>query len=350
MIRIIREEDEPKAELMRTFDLSDVQAEAILNMRLRSLRKLEEMELKREYDQLSAEKEGIEALLGDETLRWKTIASQIRDTKKKFGQKTELGRRRTEIGEAPSAVVVPLEALVEREPITVILSEKGWIRAVKGHVDVGAENGQRFKEGDALKLSLHAQTTDKILVFGTNGRFYTITGDRLPRGRGFGEPVRLIVDLPNDTDIVALLVYRPGQKLLLASRAGRGFIVSEDDVVAQTRAGKQVLNPAAGDIATHCIQITEGQDTVVVVGDNRKLLAFDLEELPEMQRGRGVIFQKYKDGGMKDVTVIRLEDGLSWKWGEKTRTENDLTPWRGKRGGSGKLPPSGFPRSGKFSE
>ncbi|EKV31454.1 Topoisomerase IV subunit A [Caenispirillum salinarum AK4] len=349
VIRIIREEDEPKTELMRTFELTDVQAEAILNMRLRSLRKLEEMELKREHDQLSEEKEGIEALLGDEGLRWKTIAGQIRDTKKKFGQSTELGRRRTEIGEAPSAVVVPLEALVEREPITVILSEKGWIRAVKGHVDVGADNGQRFKEGDSLKLTLHAQTTDKILVFGTNGRFYTITGDRLPRGRGFGEPVRLMVDLPNDSDITAMLVYRPDSRLLLASRSGRGFIVSEDEVVAQTRGGKQVLNPGKDDTATHCIPLAEGQDSVAVVGDNRKLLVFDLEEVPEMQRGRGVILQKYKDGGMRDLTVFRAEDGLSWKWGEKTRTETDLTPWRGKRAGAGKLPPSGFPRSGRFS-
>jgi topoisomerase-4 subunit A len=349
VIRIIREEDEPKAELMRTFDLTDVQAEAILNMRLRSLRKLEEMELRREHNSLSEEKDGIEALLGDEGLRWKSIAGQIRETKKKFGQSTELGRRRTEIGEAPSAVVVPLEALVEREPITVILSEKGWIRAVKGHVDVGGDQAQRFKEGDGLKLALHAQTTDKILVFGTNGRFYTLTGDRLPRGRGFGEPVRLMVDLPNDTDITAMLVYRPGQKLLLASRTGRGFIVSEDDVVAQTRAGKSVLNPGEGDMATHCISLNEGQDTVAVVGDNRKLVVFELSEVPEMQRGRGVILQKYKDGGMKDLTVFRGEDGLSWKWGEKTRTETDLTPWRGKRASAGKLPPSGFPRTGRFS-
>ncbi|SOD94330.1 DNA topoisomerase IV subunit A [Caenispirillum bisanense] len=349
VIRIIREEDEPKQELMRVFGLTDVQAEAILNMRLRSLRKLEEMEIRREHDSLSGEKADIITLLNDEGVRWKTIADQIRDTKKKFGQHTALGRRRTEIGDAPSAVVVPLEALVEREPITLILSEKGWLRAVKGHNAVTGDDTTKFKEGDALKMTLHAQTTDKILILGSNGRFYTVTGDRVPRGRGFGEPVRLMVDLPNDSDIVAMLVYVPGRKLLLASDGGRGFLVAEDDVVAQTRAGKQILNVADKERATHVVPVEEGQDSVAVVGDNRKLLVFALEEVPEMARGRGVILQKYKDGGLRDLMLFKAADGLSWRLGEKTRTETDLTPWIGKRASSGKLPPAGFPRSGRFT-
>ncbi len=348
VIRIIREEDEPKQELMRVFGLTDVQAEAILNMRLRSLRKLEEMEIRREHDGLSAEKAGLIALLNDEVLRWKAIADQVRETKKKFGQHTALGRRRTEIGDAPSAVVVPLEALVEREPITLILSDKGWLRAVKGHAAVTGDD-TKFKEGDALKMTLHAQTTDKILILGSNGRFYTLTGDRVPRGRGFGEPVRLMVDLPNDSDIVAMLVHVPGRKLLVAADSGRGFLVSEDDVVAQTRAGKQILNVADKERATHLLPVEDGQDSVAVVGDNRKLLVFALDEVPELTRGRGVILQKYKDGGLRDLMLFKGADGLSWRLGEKTRTETDLTPWIGKRASSGKLPPAGFPRSGRFS-
>jgi len=345
VIRIIREEDEAKAALMAAFGLSDVQAEAILNMRLRSLRKLEEMEIRKEHDALSAEKSELEALLADEGKRWATIADQIKETKKKFGQKTELGRRRTAIADAPSDVEVPLEAMVEREPITIMLSEKGWIRAVKGHQD-NVEDA-RFKDGDKLKLFLKAQTTDKILLFGTNGRFYTITGDRIPRGRGFGEPVRLIVDLPNDADVTTLLVHQPGRELLLASRSGRGFRVKEDEVVAQKRAGKQVLNVADGDQAAFCLPVSG--DTVAIIGANRKMLVFDLDEIPVMAKGRGVILQKYKDGGTSDIKLFRADEGLTFKRGEQTRTEEDVTPWRGKRASVGKLPPTGFPRSGKFS-
>ncbi|MGC2854142.1 DNA topoisomerase IV subunit A [Novispirillum sp. DQ9] len=344
VIRIIREEDEPKAELMRTFNLTDVQAEAILNMRLRSLRKLEEMELRTEHEKLSAEQADLRALLEDEGKRWSAIADQVKQTKKAFGQATELGRRRTELAEAPSGVVVPLEAMVEREPITIMLSDKGWLRAVKGHQDDVSD--AKFKEGDSLKLVLKAQTTDKILILGTNGRFYTILGDRIPRGRGFGEPVRLMVDLPNDAEISHMLVHVPGRELLLATDAGKGFRVKEDDVVAQTKAGKQILSVPDGAKAAYCLP-TDG-DTVAIVGDNRKLLVFDLEEVPVLNKGQGVKLQVYKDGGTADIKIFRAQDGLTFKRGEQTRTESDLTPWRGKRAAPGKLPPNGFPKSNKF--
>jgi topoisomerase-4 subunit A len=317
-------------------------------MRLRSLRKLEEMEIRTEHDKLSAEKAGLEALLASDELRWKSIADEIALTKKKFGQHTELGRRRTDLIEPPSATVVPLEAVIEREPITVLLSEKGWIRAIKGHAD--SLDDAKFKDGDQLKLALHAQTTDKILVYGTNGRFYTILGDRIQRGRGFGEPVRLVVDLPNDAEICSLLVHQPGRRLLLAAKDGRGFVVSEDDVVAQTRSGKQALNVAAGTVAAFCVPIGADDDSVAVLGDNRKLLIFDLEEVPQMSRGRGVIFQRYTDGGVADLKVFANKDGFTFKRGEQTRTEADTTPWRGKRASAGKLPPQGFPRSNRFGE
>lgn len=344
VIRIIREEDEPKPELMRAFTLTDVQAEAILNMRLRSLRKLEEMELRGEHEKLSVEQASLQGLLDDEGKRWSAIADQVKETKKKFGQATELGRRRTDLTEAPTGVVVPLEALVEREPITIMLSEKGWLRAVKGHQDDVSD--AKFKEGDALKLALKAQTTDKILVLGTNGRFYTILGDRIQRGRGFGEPVRLMVDLPNDAEISHLLVHVPGRELLLASSAGKGFRVKEDDVVAQTRTGKQILSVPAGTRTIFCMPV-EG-DSVATIGENRKVLVFDLDEVPVLNKGQGVKLQAYKDGGMSDIKLFTAADGLTFKSGERTRTEPDLTPWQGKRASAGKLPPNGFPKSNKF--
>lgn len=346
VIRIIREEDDAKASLMATFSLSDVQADAILNMRLRSLRKLEEMEIRTEHDKLSAEKAGLEALLASDELRWKSISDEVALTKKKFGQHTALGRRRTDLIEPPSATVVPLEAVIEREPITVLLSEKGWIRAIKGHAE--SVEDAKFKDGDQLKLALHAQTTDKILVYGTNGRFYTILGDRIQRGRGFGEPVRLVVDLPNDAEICSLLVHQPERRLLLATKDGRGFMVNEDDVVAQTRSGKQVLNVAAGTVAAFCVPVRPEDDSVAVLGDNRKLLIFALDEVPQMTRGRGVIFQRYADGGLADIKLFADKDGFTFKRGEQTRTETDTTPWRGKRASAGKLPPQGFPRSNRF--
>ncbi len=344
VIRIIREEDEPKAVLMKRFDLTDLQAESILNMRLRSLRKLEEMEIRKEHKALSAEQKDLRALLKDEGRQWKVIADQIVEMKRKFGPHAEGGKRRTDFGDAPAAVVIPLEAMVEREPVTVICSEKGWVRTIKGHVEANGE--LKFKEGDRARFALHAETTDKLLLLGTNGRFYTLGVDKLPGGRGHGEPIRLMIDLGNDQDIVALLVHQPGRKLLVAASDGRGFVVPEDDVLAQTRGGKQVLNLGGGAEAQACA-IVEG-DHVAVVGDNRKLVVFGLGEVPEMTRGRGVILQKYKDGGLSDVKVFRLKDGLTWKIGERTRTETDLKPWLGQRAQAGRLPPRGFPVNNKF--
>ena len=344
VIKIIRNEDEPKPPLMKRFKLTEAQAEAILNMRLRSLRKLEEMEIRKEIDALETEKKELSRLLKDEKRRWARISEEITDIRARFGKKTPLGARRTEIGEAPSATVVPLAALVEREPITVICSDKGWIRAAKGHISDAAEI--KYKEGDRARFVLHAQTTDKLLLLGTNGRFYTLAGDKLPGGRGNGEPVRLMIDLGNDQDVVALMVHEPGRKLIVASGDGRGFIVPEDEALAQTRAGKQVLN-VSGDVEAQACCIATG-DHVAVVGKNHKLIVFPIDELPEMTRGRGVKLQSYKDGGLVDVKAFTLKDGLSWKSGERVRTETDLRPWIGKRAQAGRLAPKGFPHSNRF--
>jgi topoisomerase-4 subunit A len=345
VIRIIREEDEAKPSLMKAFGLSDAQAEAILNMRLRSLRKLEEIEIRKEHDLLSAEQADLQTLLADPARRWTAIADQIAETQRKFGQATLLGKRRTELGEAPGAVVVPIEAFVEREPITILLSEKGWIRAMKGHMD--QLDGVKFKEGDQLRFALKAETTDKILFYATDGRFYTVGGDKLPSGRGFGEPLRLMIDLANDADIALIFAHRPGRKRLVATDGGRGFVIDEAEALAQTKSGKMVLNLGDGEKAAFCSPV-EG-DAVAVIGDNRKLLVFLAEEIPVMTRGRGVMLQKYRDGGMADVKVFNLAEGLSWKSGERTRTESDLTPWIGKRASVGRLPPTGFPRNNKFT-
>jgi topoisomerase-4 subunit A len=344
VIRIIRFADEPKAELIRRFGLSEVQAEAILNMRLRSLNKLQEMEIRTEHAALSAEKADLEALLADPGRRWNTIAEQVKATQKAFGAATLLGKRRTELGDAPSAVVVPIEAYVEREPITMVLSDKGWVRALKGHAD--SPEALKFKEGDQLRFMLKAWTTDKILVFATDGRFYTIGGDKLPSGRGHGEPLRLMIDLANDVEIATVMVHKPGRKLLVASNAGRGFVIEETEVLAQTRTGKMILNTGDGEKAAFCLPM-EG-DAVAIMGDNRKLLVFLAEEIPDMSRGRGVILQKYRDGGTADIKVFTLAQGLTWSLGERTRTEPDLTPWLGKRASIGRLPPTGFPRNNKF--
>ncbi len=344
VIRIIREEDEPKAKLMKRFKLTDGQAEAILNMRLRSLRRLEEMEIKTEHKELSDEQKSLRGLMRDEDKRWKAIGEEIAEIAKTFGAKTALGKRRTEIGEAPSDVVIPLEAMVEREPVTVVCSEKGWIRAMKGHMtDL---SGVTYKEGDAERFVLLAETTDKLLVFATNGRFYTLGVDKLPGGRGHGEPLRLMVELGNDQDVVGVLVRKPGRKLVVAASDGRGFVVPEDEVLAQTRAGKQVLNVAAP-VMARAVTPAEG-DTVAAIGENRKMLLFALSQLPEMTRGRGVRLQKYKDGGLSDVKVFTLAEGLSWKLGDKMRVETELKPWIGERSQAGRLPPNGFPKTSKF--
>ncbi len=352
VIRIIRKENEPKPVLKKQFKLSETQVEAVLNMRLRALRKLEEEAIRKEHAELTEEEAELKKLLRDANKPldkggrvWAIVTEQIQKIRKAFGPKTDLGKRRTELGEPPSDVVVPLEAEVVREPVTILCSEKGWIRALKGHAENGVD--AKYKEGDRARFSLRAQTTDKLLVFATNGRFYTIGVDKLPGGRGFGDPVRLIVDLPNDQDIVNLQIYRAGQKLVVASADGRGFVVSGDDVLAQTKNGKQVLN-VSGDVEAAACARVEG-DMVAVIGENRKLLILPLDELSEMSRGRGNIIQRYKDGGLSDITTFNQAKGLSWTLGSgKTRTETQLMDWMGKRGGAGRLPPKGFPKSGKF--
>ncbi|MGB0694131.1 MAG: DNA topoisomerase IV subunit A [Rhodospirillaceae bacterium] len=346
VIRIIREEDHPKAELMKTFELSDVQAEAILNMRLRSLRKLEEMELRKEHSALSEEKAEIEALLADEGKRRKALGSQIRGVLKTFGPETPLGKRKTDVAAAPSAVVVPIEAMIEREPITVLLSAKGWIRAMKGKIDPEGAGG--FKEGDKLAFWLHASTTDKILMFDSAGKMFTLGGDKLPRGRGFGEPVRLMVDMAEDADPVAVLLAAPEQKLLVASTSGRGFVVEAGSVIAQTKSGKQVLGVEKGEKALLCMPIGEKDDHVATVGTNRKLLIFPLDQIPVMTRGKGVILQRLKDAKLSDAKSFVWEEGLSWPSGDRTRTESNPMGWLGNRAGQGKMPPSGFPRGNRF--
>ena len=345
VIKIIREKDDAKAELIKALKLTGGQADAILNMRLRSLRKLEEMEIKGEHSALTRERAELDKLLKDPKLRWKEISGQINDIRKRFGDKTALGRRRTEIGDAPAAVDVPVEALIEKEPITILCSDKGWIKAARGHLDDVGE--VKYKEGDKHKFALNAETTDKLIVFATNGRCYTIACDKLPGGRGYGEPVRLMIDLGNDHDVVAMFIYKPGTRLLVASSTGRGFVVPEDDVVASTKGGKQILN-VSGDEEGAGACIVEG-DTVAVIGDNRKLLLFPLAEVPEMARGRGVFLQRYKDGGLSDLKTFTLADGLTWVTGAGVRTETDLMAWQGKRAQAGRLPPKGFPRSNRFS-
>ena len=346
IIRIIREVDEPKAELMARFGLSEVQVEAILNLRLRTLRRLEELAIRKELEGLAKEESALSALLASERRQWGAIAKEVRETQAQFGGDTPLGRRRTELAEAPAAVEIPAAALVEREPVTVLCSQKGWIRTVKGHNGAVAE--QRYKEGDGPRFVVPAETTDRLVVFGTNGRFYTIPIDRLPGGRGQGEPLRLMIDLPNEHDIVAMFPYREGMEFLLASSDGRGFIVDGEEILAQTRAGRQVLTPGKGAVARLCVPAQAG-DVAAFVGDNRKMLIVDLAEIPAMSRGRGVILQRYRAGGLADAKVFRFADGLSWRQGEnRTRTETDLMPWRGSRGATGRLAPPGFPRSNRF--
>ena len=347
VIRIIREGDDPKAEMIARWELTEAQAEAILNMRLRALRRLEEIEIRKELDTLSGEEAQLTRLLSSERRQWRAIAKEVGETAAEFGGETMLGRRRTSLAAAPEPVEIPAEALVEREAVTVLCSEKGWIRAVKGHNISAAE--QKYKEGDGPRFAVAAETTDRLIVFGTNGRFYTIGVDRLPGGRGQGEPLRLMIDLPNEHDIVAMFPHRPGMELLVAASDGRGFVVDGEEAVAQTRAGKQVLTPAEGAAARVCAQAESG-DAVAFVGDNRRMLIVKLDEIPLMTRGRGVILQRYKAGGLADAKVFRLADGLTWRQGEnRTRTETNLDAWLGARGAAGRLVPNGFPRSNRFS-
>ncbi|MEL6677178.1 MAG: DNA gyrase subunit A, partial [Pseudomonadota bacterium] len=368
VIEIIRTEDEPKPVMMAEFELTDVQAEAILNMRLRSLRKLEEMELRKERDDLLVERAELEDLLESEEAQWSRIADQLRETKKTFGAPRDFrgitfaddlaelkskhgadypaAARRTGFADAPKVEDVPLEAMIEREPITVVCSQMGWLRAMKGHIALDSD--LKFKDGDGPRLMFHAETTDKLVMFGTNGRFYTIGADKLPGGRGMGEPVRLLVDLPNEAEVLTLMVHKPGRKLLVASSAGDGFVVLEDEVVAQTRSGKQVLN--LRDAHAAVCRPLDG-DHVAVVGENRKVLIFPLAELPEMARGKGVRLQKYKDGGLSDARTFTLEEGLSWKDpAGRTRTETELGDYVAKRASAGRMAPRGFPRDNRFSD
>ena len=368
VIDIIRYDDDPKVALMaedwskphiralseRDYqppakgegELTDNQAEAILNMRLRSLRRLEEMELNRERDALMQERADLADLLDSDRRQWKRVGQDLNDVRKLYGKATALGARRTQFADATETTDIPYEAMIDREPITVICSKMGWIRAMKGHVELSLE--QKFKDGDGPRFAFHAETTDKILVVAESGRFFTLFGANLPGGRGMGEPVRLMVDLPNDTGITDLMIFRPGEKLLLASDAGDGFIVPSEELVAQTKAGKAVLTVRDGGKAAVCTPVRG--DSIAVVGDNRKLLVFPVAELPEMARGKGVRLQKYKDGGLSDAITFTLVDGLSWKDpAGRTRTETDLAEWQGARATAGKMAPRGFPRDNRFT-
>ncbi|MBH9537444.1 DNA topoisomerase IV subunit A [Novosphingopyxis sp. YJ-S2-01] len=351
VIEIIRTEDEPKAVMMEEFQLSDRQAEAILNMRLRSLRKLEEMELKRERDQLAKEREGLVKLIDSPARQRTRLKKDLAELRKDYAEDTALGARRTGLEEAAATVEVPLEAMIEREPLTVIVSRRGWIRAMKGHGnDV---SGVKFKEGDELAFAFEAQTTDKLLVATASGRFYTLGADKLPGARGFGEPIGSMVDIDGGNAIVKVLAARESGRLLLAASGGRGFVANMDDLIAETRKGRQVVNPKGKAVLSVVREIDASHDQVAAVGENRKLVVFALSEMPEMTRGQGVMLQRYKDGGLSDATTFRLEDGLSWTMGgetERTRTvdKDDLLPWRVARGAAGRLPPNGFPKDNRF--
>ncbi len=348
VIKIIREKDEPKPALIKAFKLTDVQAEAILNMRLRALRKLEEMEIRREHESLTTERKELKSLLASKDKQWKMIAGEIKALKDQFGQKTEIGRRRTSFAETPEGVEVDLaEAMIEKESVTVVLSEKGWIRAIRGHQT--EPESLAFKEGDKLKSFVKAQTTDTLLLFATNGRFYSLGADKLPGGRGHGEPFRLMIDIEEAADAVELFVHQPGRKLLVAGSGGHGFIVNEDEVLAMTRKGKQVLNVPEGEGAVVVAPVSG--DSVAVIGENRKLLLFPLSELPEMPRGKGVRLQRYKDGALSDAKVFDKKEGLTYLDAAQrsfTLSATELRDWWGQRAQAGRLPPKGFPKSGKF--
>jgi topoisomerase-4 subunit A len=351
VIQIIREEDEPKPVMIAEFMLTDRQAEAILNMRLRSLRKLEEMQLRRERDELIAEREELQKLIDSPARQRTRLKKDLATLRARYGPDTPLGARMTLIEEAGPAREIPLEAMIEREPVTVIMSKRGWIRAMRGHVDLANPEAMKFKEGDGPAFFFHAQTTDKLLLAAANGRFYTLAADKLPGGRGFGEPVRLMVDIEGEGNIVALLSATGASKLLLASSDGRGFITSAAGAVAETRKGKQVVNLRPGAKLVIVRPIKPEDDYVAAIGENRKMVVFPLTELPEMGRGQGVTLQRYRDGGLSDATTFRFAEGLSWGMGGesgRTRSETDLSPWRTARGAAGRMPPNGFPRNNKF--
>jgi topoisomerase-4 subunit A len=347
VIRIIREEDEPKPALMKRFDLTDMQAEAILNMRLRALRKLEEMEIRRENEALIKEQKGLKGLLKSDDEQWARIGEEIKGIKEKFSKKTAIGKRRTDFAEAPDVEADLEEMMTEKEPVTIVCSEKGWIRSMKGHLE--DTSGLSYKDGDRGKFVVQAMTTDKIMLFSSSGKFFTLEASKLPGGRGHGEPVRLMADLDAADQIVALFVHQPGTRRLLASTDGDGFIVAEDECVANTRKGKQVLNVKAPVEAQACVTVPEGADHVAAIGENRKLLIFKLAEVPEMARGKGVRLQKFKDGGLSDVQCFKLKVGLAWVDSSgRAFSVTDLGEWLGERAQAGRLPPKGFPKNNRF--
>ncbi|MGZ2405372.1 DNA topoisomerase IV subunit A [Rhizobium ruizarguesonis] len=349
VIRIIREEDEPKPVMMARWDLTDNQVEAILNMRLRALRKLEEFEIRKEFDELTKEKGEIEALLSSDDKQWQTVAWEIGEVKKKFAKATEVGRRRTQFADAPETDEEAVQqAMIEKEPITVVISEKGWIRALKGHIADTAT--LTFKEGDGLKIAFPAQTTDKILIVTTGGKAFTLGGDKLPGGRGHGEPLRIMVDMDNDQAVLTAFVHDPSRKQLIVSTAGNGFVVPEAELVANTRKGKQIMNVALPEETQLLVPVSG--DHVAVVGENRKLLVFPLAQVPEMSRGKGVRLQRYKDGGISDVRCFAISDGLIWEDSAGrtfTKNKDELAVWLADRATAGRTVPKGFPRSGKFA-
>ncbi len=347
VIRIVRFEDEPKQRLIAKFKLTDVQAEAILNLRLKSLSKLEEVEIKAEHDKLSKEKRQLQQLLKSDDLQWERISEEVKSTRERYSKKTELGRRRSSFADAPEIAIDLEEALAEKEPITVILSEKGWIRAMKGHLDDLSKLD--FKQGDELKQAVKAMTTDKLILFATNGRFFTLDASQLPGGRGHGEPVRLMVDLEENHDFVEMFVHDATRKLMVASSGGYGFLVAEDEVVASTRKGKQILNVADDEEAV--VVVPADGDMVATIGENRKLLVFKLEDVNEMTRGKGTILQRFKDGGLSDIRVFNKKEGLTWldSAGRTfTLPWSELKEWVGERAQAGHVAPKGFPRSNKF--
>ncbi|MBK8771850.1 MAG: DNA topoisomerase IV subunit A [Rhizobiales bacterium] len=347
VIRIIREEDEPKPALMQRFDLTDTQAEAILNMRLRALRRLEEMEIRRENDSLIKEQKGLKGLLKSEDEQWETISGEIKGIKEKFSKKTALGKRRTDFAEAPDVDADLEEMMTEKEPVTIVCSEKGWIRSMKGHLEDAS--GLTYKDGDRGKFVVNAMTTDKIMLFSSSGKFFTLEASRLPGGRGHGEPVRLMADVDAADTVVSLFVHQPGTRRLLASTEGDGFVVAEDECVANTRKGKQVLNVKAPVEAQSCVVVPPDADHVATVGENRKLLIFKLAEVPDMARGKGVRLQKFKDGGLSDVQCFKLKSGLIWiDSSGREFVSTDLGEWIGERAQAGRLPPKGFPRNNRF--
>lgn len=344
IIRIIREEDNPKEIMMQEFKLSDVQAEAILNMKLRNLRKLDEDQINQEHEELLAEKASLEILENDEAKRWLAIAEEIKKIKDKYSKKTALGRRRTDFAEAPCDVEVPLEALIEKEPITVILSQKGWIRCIKGHTDLNEDF--KFKDDDAKLFVIHAQTTDKIVVLDNKGKFFNVAANDIPSGRGYGQPIRLMIDLANNDEIVSMFVFEPEAKYLIATDKAYGFIVDENHILAQTRNGRKIMNVADDENVRFCIRVNG--DYVAIVGENRRMLVFKAEEIPTMARGHGVLLQKYKDGCISDIQIFNGDYGFCYNRAGGISIEKELITWLGHRAQVGKLVPFGFPKNNKF--